>query len=346
MKVGLLRVQGALVALPVDVLREVVPLPERFDALPTAARAGRGGAAARDRPARPGPRRAQRDDGRHRLPHGGDGRRRPRARRPRPRGARRQRPRRRHPRPGGAATGGRRGAAPVHGGVRPAGHRRGRQPARPGRRLRRPRGARDDQRPDAEGGPPAGTGTGLDPAHLVVRCTSAGGAGDVLLAIDVADVQTTLPSLSPRPSQLSSAWCLGVTDHGDVRLPVVDPLALLGCPGRPVDVLAGPARPLRAGAPRARLRRGARHRAGGAVGALDGTALARSGGRRRPGRGPPAPGPAFVLDVAALLADPEVSALTSLNTGPGAAAPAGEVTGQVTAAPATTPSCSSGPAAR
>jgi purine-binding chemotaxis protein CheW len=175
--------------------------------------------------------------------------------------------------------------------------------------------------PDGGGGAGGGSGTGLDPAHLVVRCTSAGGAGDVLLAVDVADVQTTLPSLTPQPSQLASGACLGVTDHGDVRLPVVDPLALLGLPAadpasswqallvrsergllalvftEALDIVRVPAS-ARSAAPPSR---------GLAAAVVRGVA-------RLP------QGPAFVLDVPALLADPEVSALTSLNTGPGTAA--------------------------
>lgn len=342
MKVGLLRVQGALVALPVDVLREVVPLPERFDALPTAA-PGLVGAVLLREAVLPvldlaalsgtthGTAPASAAMGVVVLVHDGralgvlvdsvhdvvtlD----PAALQPVAAGERRLFTAA-FVRPGTGEVGSLLDPAAVFG---------------------VPGVLAMTSAPDAaEGGPPAGTGTGtgLDPAHLVVRCTSAGGAGHVLLAIDVADVQTTLPSLSPRPSQLSSTWCLGVTDHGDVRLPVVDPLALLGLP--PAD---------RSTSWQALLVRSER----GLLALVFAEALdivrvapaARS--VAPPSRGLAAAavrdvarlpqGPAFVLDVAALLADPEVSALTSLNTGPGAAAPAGGVTsgvsGEVTAVP-------------
>ncbi|WP_380172597.1 chemotaxis protein CheW [Kineococcus sp. DHX-1] len=335
MKVGLLRVQGALVALPVDVLREVVPLPERFDALPTAAPGLVGAVLLRetvlpvlDLAALTGT-----TDGTASpaaamgvvvLVHDGralgvlvdsvhdvvtlD----PAALQPVAAGERRLFTAA-FVRPGTGEVGSLLDPAAVFG---------------------VPGVLAMTSAPDPEGGPPAGTGTGLDPAHLVVRCTSAGGAGDVLLAIDVADVQTTLPSLSPRPSQLSSSWCLGVTDHGDVRLPVVDPLALLGLP--PAD---------RSTSWQALLVRSERGLLALVFAeALDIVRVAPSArSTAPPSRGLAAgvvrdvarlpQGPAFVLDVAALLADPEVSALTSLNTGPGAAAPAGEVTGQVTAVP-------------
>lgn len=332
MKVGLLRVQGALVALPVDVLREVVPLPERFDALPTAAPGLVGAVLLRETvlPVLDLAALSGTTDGTAPpaamgvvvLVHDGralgvlvdsvhdvvtlD----PAALQPVAAGDRRLFTAA-FVRPGTGEVGSLLDPAAVFG---------------------VPGVLAMTSAPDPEGGPPArtGTGTGLDPAHLVVRCTSAGGAGDVLLAIDVADVQTTLPSLSPRPSQLSSTWCLGVTDHGDVRLPVVDPLALLGLP--PAD---------RSTSWQALLVRSQR----GLLALVFAEALdivrvapaARS--VAPPSRGLAAAavrdvarlpqGPAFVLDVAALLADPEVSALTSLNTGPGAAAPTGQVTGGV-----------------
>ncbi|MEZ0164817.1 chemotaxis protein CheW [Kineococcus sp. LSe6-4] len=325
MKVGLLRVQGALVALPVDVLREVVPLPERFDALPTAA-PGLVGAvllresvlpvldlAALSGTSAPGSAR-ETAMGVVVLVHDGralgllvdsvhdvvtlD----PAALQPVAAGERRLFTAA-FVRPGTAEVGTLLDPAAVFGvpGVL----------------------AMTTVR-DPGDGPVARTGDGeLDPAHLVVRCTSAGG-GDVLLAVDVADVQTTLPSLSPRPSQLSSPSCLGVTDHGGVRLPVLDPLALLGL--APAD---------RSVAWQALLVRSERGLLALVFAeALDIVRVAPSArSATPPSRGLAATavqgvarlpqGPAFVLDVPTLLADPEVSALASLNTGPGTAAAAG-----------------------
>ncbi|MEZ0493850.1 chemotaxis protein CheW [Kineococcus sp. TBRC 1896] len=322
MKVGLLRVQGALVALPVDVLREVVPLPERFDALPTAA-PGLVGAvllresvlpvldlAALSGTTGTGPA-TQAAMGVVVLVHDGralgllvdsvhdvvtlD----TAALQPLAAGDQRLFTAA-FVRPGTGEVGSLLDPAAVFGvpGVL----------------------AMTTSR-DGGGAPPAGTGGGeLDPAHLVVRCTSADGTADVLLALDVADVQTTLPSLTPRPSQLSSASCLGVTDHGDVRLPVLDPLALLGLP--PAD---------RTAAWQALLVRSDRGLLALVFAeALDIVRVAPSAHSLAPvshglaatvvrGVARLPQGPAFVLDVPALLADPEVSALTSLNTGSGSA---------------------------
>ena len=151
-------------------------------------------------------------------------------------------------------------------------------------------------------------------AFLVVRCVPAEGA-PVLVAVDVADVQTTLPTLTPQPSQLSSDLCVGVTDHGDVRVPVVDPLHLLGLsravPGAPSQALL------------IRSERG-----------LLALVFAEALDIVRPAPGtllPPPPGTGrgraavthvarlpvghvLVLDAATLLADPEVNALSALNT--------------------------------
>lgn len=177
-------------------------------------------------------------------------------------------------------------------------------------------------------------------AFLVVRCVPAEGT-PVLVAVDVADVQTTLPTLTPRPSQLSSDLCVGVTDHGDVRIPVVDPLHLLGLP-RP-----------RPGAPsQALLIRSER----GLLALMFAEAL----DIVRPAPGtllPPPPGTGrgraalthvarmavghvLVLDAATLLADPEINALSALNTQASGPAPErGRRTGAgtTTAVPAADP---------
>ena len=56
----------------------------------------------------------------------------------------------------------------------------------------------------------------------LVRC------GPHLLALDVAQVHTTLPSAAARPSVLDGALCRGTTEFAEREVPVVDPLALLG----------------------------------------------------------------------------------------------------------------------
>lgn len=78
-----------------------------------------------------------------------------------------------------------------------------------------------------------GDGTGPAVRRLVtVRC------GDSVLALDVASVHTTLPGLAPRPSMLTGSLCRGVVDFAGAEVPVVDPLALLGL-GRMPDGDAG-----------------------------------------------------------------------------------------------------------
>ncbi|HEU4458778.1 MAG TPA: chemotaxis protein CheW [Methylibium sp.] len=57
---------------------------------------------------------------------------------------------------------------------------------------------------------------------MLVRC------GDVGLAVDVTDIHTTLPRVDLKPSCFGGRVCRGVVEHGDVELPAVDPLALLG----------------------------------------------------------------------------------------------------------------------
>nr|WP_281373109.1 chemotaxis protein CheW [Kineococcus aurantiacus] len=312
-----MRVQDALVALPVDVLREVVPLPERFDALPTDAPGLVGALLLRDsvlpvldlgalcgRPSGDGPGAPMGVvvlvhegralgllvDGVHDVVDLDTAALQPVAD------------------PGSrlfTATFARPGTGEIGSLLDPAavlGH--------PGV-LATTAGELGGTVFAADGGD---TGSTQDPAHLVVRCTPASGV-PLLLAVDVADVQTTLPALTPRPSPLSSALCLGVTDHGDVRLPVVDPLVVLGLPpadpsrawqvllvrsehgllalafDEALDIVRVSPRAWSSPAPGS-------GRAGGAVRAV----------ARLPH------GHTLVLDVAAVLADPEISALTSLNT--------------------------------
>ncbi|MPQ97837.1 chemotaxis protein CheW [Modestobacter sp. I12A-02628] len=76
----------------------------------------------------------------------------------------------------------------------------------------------------------AGTGRSL----TLVRC------GRQVLAIDVAQVHTTLPLTGVRASILDGPLCLGVTDQAGMEVPVVDPMALLGLqPLAPADIGAG-----------------------------------------------------------------------------------------------------------
>lgn len=66
-------------------------------------------------------------------------------------------------------------------------------------------------------------GAGRATRRLVtVRC------GGHALAFDIAQVHTTLPALDPRPSVLSGSLCRGVVDYAGAEVPVADPLALLG----------------------------------------------------------------------------------------------------------------------
>lgn len=75
------------------------------------------------------------------------------------------------------------------------------------------------------GGPPPGSRTGPGAGRTSVtllRC------GPHVLALDVAHVHTTLPSPAPRPSVLSGGVCSGVTGFAGQDVAVVDPLVLLG----------------------------------------------------------------------------------------------------------------------
>lgn len=53
-------------------------------------------------------------------------------------------------------------------------------------------------------------------------------AGEHALALSVAHVHTTLPRVRPTASVLSSELCLGVVEYAGLEVPVVDPLVLLG----------------------------------------------------------------------------------------------------------------------
>ena len=91
---------------------------------------------------------------------------------------------------------------------------------------------RDLTRATAVQGEP-GDGAGAAVRRLVtVRC------GGSVLALDVASVHTTLPGFAARPSVLTGALCRGVVDFAGSEVPVVDPLALLGL-GRMPDGDAG-----------------------------------------------------------------------------------------------------------
>ncbi|WP_432563770.1 chemotaxis protein CheW [Kineococcus sp. SYSU DK003] len=316
-RVGLLRVEDALVALPVDVLREVVPLPDHLDALPTTAPGLVGALLLRnsvlpvlDLGALSGTPRSREAMGVVVLVHEGralgllvdgvhdvvdldDAALQP-----------------------VAASGRLFTAAFVRPGTGEVGSLL--DPAAvlgfPGVLAM----AADDVGGNAFAADADAAGSVDDAAYLVVRCTGAAGSS-VLLAVDVADVHTTLPSLVPQPSQLSSDLCLGVTDHGDVRLPVVDPLTWLGL--APVDA---------ARSWQALLVRSERGLLAlvfdEALDIVRAPAKAHSAPPPATGRARAAVravvrlphGPAFVLDVAALLADPELSALTALNTSAGA----------------------------
>jgi purine-binding chemotaxis protein CheW len=76
----------------------------------------------------------------------------------------------------------------------------------------------------------SGAGSAGDSAILtMLRC------GEFMLALDVADVHTTLPVSQTRASVLSSLVCRGVMDFGGQEIAVIDPLALLGLGTLPTD---------------------------------------------------------------------------------------------------------------
>ena len=86
-----------------------------------------------------------------------------------------------------------------------------------------------------------GLPTVADVTRSIAALPGSGGQGDSgrtsvtllrcgphVLALDVAQVHTTLPSPAPRPSVLSGGVCSGVTEFAGQDVAVVDPLALLG----------------------------------------------------------------------------------------------------------------------
>ncbi len=56
---------------------------------------------------------------------------------------------------------------------------------------------------------------------MLVRC------GHLRLAMDVTEIHATLPEVALQPSSMDGPICRGVIDYAGVRLPAVDPLALL-----------------------------------------------------------------------------------------------------------------------
>lgn len=58
-------------------------------------------------------------------------------------------------------------------------------------------------------------------ALMLVRC------GKVRLAMEVADIHTTLPEVKLLPSSMDGWVCRGVVEHAGVQLPAIDPLALM-----------------------------------------------------------------------------------------------------------------------
>ncbi|WP_236832322.1 chemotaxis protein CheW [Blastococcus sp. KM273128] len=65
-------------------------------------------------------------------------------------------------------------------------------------------------------------GSGPRRRMVTVRC------GGYLLALDVDHVHTTLPAFTARSSVLDGGACLGVVDFAGAEVPVADPLVLLG----------------------------------------------------------------------------------------------------------------------
>ena len=93
------------------------------------------------------------------------------------------------------------------------------------------------------GGPVLGT----EAAELAAELRSSAGrrtltllqCGTQVLALDVDVVHTTLAQAAPRPSVLSGAACLGVTDFAGREVAVLDPLQLLGLGTLPAPDLEG-----------------------------------------------------------------------------------------------------------
>lgn len=124
-------------------------------------------------------------------------------------------------------------------------------------------GMRDVPTIDVPAGSPASartggpTGTSVSPAATPFS-TSDGGSdgrsdvasgrrgltlvqcGPYVLAFDVHQVHTTLPSCDASPSVLDSALCLGTMAYTGREVAVVDPLVLLGLGQLPADATNGP----------------------------------------------------------------------------------------------------------
>lgn len=66
-------------------------------------------------------------------------------------------------------------------------------------------------------------------ALMLVRC------GNVRLAMEVTDIHTTLPEVTLQPSSMDGQMCRGVIEHAGVRLPAIDPLALMSLGTLPED---------------------------------------------------------------------------------------------------------------
>ncbi|WP_340289811.1 chemotaxis protein CheW [Aquipuribacter hungaricus] len=66
------------------------------------------------------------------------------------------------------------------------------------------------------------------PGQSETRVLTLVRAGEHALALDVAHVHTTLPRVRPTTSVLTSELCLGVVEYAGLEVPVVDPLVLLG----------------------------------------------------------------------------------------------------------------------
>lgn len=169
----------------------------------------------------------------------------------------------------------------------------------------------DDAGPAAEGDAPT---TDVRP---VVRLRCAGHQ----LCVPAVDVHAVLPALRPSPSPMDGPLCRGTTQYREVEIPVVDLAALLGL-GRQDDVASTPGVLLR-------LERGLVALAVTEVIDIEPLDVATvlpppSGTVRQPHRYagllPHAEhGQLLLLDTAELLADPDLEALSGLNQAVGAA---------------------------
>lgn len=150
--------------------------------------------------------------------------------------------------------------------------------------------------------------------HTVLRC------GDRLLALDVRFVHTTLPGAVARPSVVDGELCRGTVPFGGHDVPVVDVLSLLGLgrlPSGPTAEPPGAGLVLDLGAGKVVVELGAlldlQELAPHAVLPMPAFAVARpdllAGVADVPGHGP-----CLVLDGEALLRDPVLRGLAAVNT--------------------------------